>query len=561
MATPNNLVVRITAVDATSQTIDAVARRLSGITAPAKKVANSLGRLSDASGVTRLSKAVLHLGGSAVRAGERMTSALGPLGALTAALSVGGMAKMTSDWAKFSQGLGFDAARIGSSVTQLHALQGAATLAGSSAESMTGGLRNLQDTMVDAVGGRDNEALVYFRQLGVAFDDGAGHALRATAILPKLADAIKGLNDPTIQARVATKYFGGAAESLLPFLKRGSAGIAELTEMAKHYGVNTDQSTDKADAFRYAQGRLTLAFMGLGNSISENVSPPLSKLMTFMAELVGRNRAMIGDKFGAWAKQLGDWISSVDWEKTGKYFGDMFDRFEKWTTAMSSFTVPSWMKWLFNIDQEPALPAPTSTAQALERYTGIKLPGSGQSKPASSPEVGQRMMGYFEGQGWTHAQAAGIIANLDRESGLTADREGDFDKNGKNPQAYGLGQWHPDRQANFAKWAGHDIKGSTLDEQMKFVQYELTHGEKAAGDVLHTAPNAALSGYVVNSEYERPKDIPGQNTLRGQDAEKWAAMPAIKVDVNIKGLPPGASAVATSSGGASGGVKIERSMP
>ena len=34
-----------------------------------------------------------------------------------------------------------------------------------------------------------------------------------------------------------------------------------------------------------------------------------------------------------------------------------------------------------------------------------------------------------------------------------------------------------------------------------------------------------------------------------------------KFDVNIKGLPPGATATATTSGDATGGVSIHRAMP
>jgi hypothetical protein len=588
MAAGSNLVVKISAVDATSAAIDAVSKRLAGITAPATKVTKSLARLSDATGVTRLSKAIVHLGGSAVRTSEKFVGALAPLGALTAALSVGGFAKMTSDWARFSQSLGFDATRIGAGVSQLHALEGSARLSGSSAEAAASGLRNLQDTLVDTVGGRNLEALVYFRQLGVAFDDGAGHALRATAVLPKLADAIARIKDPSLQARVATQFFGGSAEALLPWLRRGSVGMAEYAEMARHYGVQTEDSTEKAGIFRTAQTRLALAFEGLGNSISENVSPPLSKMMTFLAELISRNRGLIADKFGHWAKQLGDWIESIDWEKTSKYFGDLFDRFERWTDAMSKFTVPAWMKALFGLGGDetntPAGPgggvngpvsddnpnAPGSPAfykahpeiKPPDRSFWKPLPWGGnpggvnapQGQPQGDPDTGRRMMGYFESQGWTHAQAAGLIANLDRESGFSADKTGD------SGQAYGLGQWHPDRQANFAKWAGHDIRGSTLDEQMRFVQYELTHGEKAAGDILKTAPNAATAAYVVNSDYERPRDVAGENTIRGGFAERYDAMQS-KHEVVIKvQAGPGTQATTTTTGTGSASVRVEHAM-
>jgi hypothetical protein len=483
---------------------------------------------------------------------------------------------MTSDWARFGQSLGFDATRIGAGVSQLHALEGSARLSGSSAEAAASGLRNLQDVMVDTVGGRNMEALVYFRQLGVAFDDGAGHALRATAVLPKLADAISRIKDPSLQARVATQFFGGSAEALLPWLRRGSVGMAEYAEMARRYGVQTEDSAEKAGIFRTAQTRLALAFEGLGNSISENVSPPLSKMMTFLAELISRNRGLISDKFGHWAKQLGDWIEGIDWEKTTKYFGDLFDRFERWTDAMSKFTVPPWMKKLLGLGGVDAGGGDVLTPGSGAPASTNKGPGGySWQNDADHRATGQRMMGYFESQGWTHAQAAGLVANLSRESDLTPDKPGDDGK------AYGLAQWHPDRQANFAKWAGHDIRGSTLDEQMRFVQYELTHGEKSAGDILKTAPNASTAAYVVNSQYERPADIAGENTIRGASAEKWAAQPSNMdtplIDDSLRGrlnaqsdskhevvikvqAAPGTQATTTTTGTGSASVRVEHAM-
>lgn len=565
MAAATNLTVRISAVDATSQAIDAVSKRLAGITAPATKVTKSLARLSDATGVTRMTKAVTLLGGSAVRAGERMVSTLGPLGTLTAALSAGGMAKMVVDWAKMSQSMSFDAQRIGSNISDLHGLEGSARLAGSSAEAAAGGLRTLQDVMTDTVGGRNNEALVYFRQLGVAFDDGAGHALRATAVLPKLADAISRIKDPSLQARVATQFFGGAAESMLPWLRRGSKGMAEYDAMARQYGVQTEDSARAAGVFRLAQTRLSLAFEGLGNSISEKVSPPLSQMMTFLADLVGRNRALISEKFGSWAERFGQWVEGIDWDKVGTRISSIAESVASITDSLSKGEIgAAWQKFAEMLGFGGAS-NPSPSRGGVQDFKSITYD---DRKPFDDvrDDRGRKMMGYFESQGWTHAQAAGLVANLDRESAFSPNALGDKDKSG-NYQAYGLAQWHPDRQADFKAWSGHDIQGSTLDEQMRFVQYELTDGkEKHAGDTLRAAPNAATAAYAVNSDYERPKDVAGENTIRGQAADRYAAMPApaptgnVKVDVHIKGLPPGTTAVATTSGAADAGVKVVRAM-
>jgi hypothetical protein len=120
---------------------------------------------------------------------------------------------------------------------------------------------------------------------------------------------------------------------------------------------------------------------------------------------------------------------------------------------------------------------------------------------------------FFQRMGWTHDQAAGIVANLQRESELNPGAVGD------SGQAYGVAQWHPDRQANFARWAGKDIRDSSLMEQLQFVNYELTQGaERRAGQLLRAAQNAQQAGEIVSRYYERPARGDMEAARRGSSA-------------------------------------------
>jgi hypothetical protein len=122
-------------------------------------------------------------------------------------------------------------------------------------------------------------------------------------------------------------------------------------------------------------------------------------------------------------------------------------------------------------------------------------------------------MDFLVGQGWTAAQAAGVVANLQAESGLRPDAVGD------RGRAYGIAQWHPDRQAAFQRFSGRAIQGSTFEEQMGFVHYELTlGGEVRAGNLLRNANSANDAGSIVSRHYERPADREGAAARRGQNA-------------------------------------------
>lgn len=119
---------------------------------------------------------------------------------------------------------------------------------------------------------------------------------------------------------------------------------------------------------------------------------------------------------------------------------------------------------------------------------------------------------YFMAQGWSYQQAIGIVANLTAESGLDPTQSGD------KGLAYGIGQWHPARQALFQKVFGHSIKSSSFDEQLMFVQWELTHNYAGAGEALRKAHSYYQAGSIVSRDYEKPLNRNYDSVVRGNMA-------------------------------------------
>lgn len=124
---------------------------------------------------------------------------------------------------------------------------------------------------------------------------------------------------------------------------------------------------------------------------------------------------------------------------------------------------------------------------------------------------------YFEGQGWSRAQAIGIVANLDAESGMDAG----IRQIGGGP-GFGLAQWEGPRQADFRAWAGKDIRQSTFAEQLAFIQHELTGSERGAGNALRGATEAGEAASIVTRLYERPADSAGEAVRRAARAREIA---------------------------------------
>lgn len=204
----------------------------------------------------------------------------------------------------------------------------------------------------------------------------------------------------------------------------------------------------------------------------------------------------------------------MNWDKVKAYFNSFVGWLrDKYNAVAKYLGLPQW-------GSGPAKPGGTGGAgyagtsgpgrdfRAEERNLG---PNSAFGGP--TPDLQKKALAFFQKAGWSKEQAAGIVANLVAESGMDAHAVGD------NGRAYGVAQWHPDRQRAFREWAGKDIRQSTLDEQLAFVNHELTAGgEKAAGGILRGLKSAAEAGAAVSRYYERPADAAGEARRRGAAA-------------------------------------------
>ena len=182
-----------------------------------------------------------------------------------------------------------------------------------------------------------------------------------------------------------------------------------------------------------------------------------------------------------------------------------------------------------------------SGAQARSRQSRSRVsseqtrPHVSATKAPSTGGIGKNgvskndVMRFFMSKNWTKEQAAGITANLWRESKFNPASTGDSGK------AYGIAQWHPDRQKIFKKLFGKDMRQSSVNEQLEFVQYELMHNEKNAGKRLKSARTARDAGSIVSQFYERPKEVTKEAGLRGEMASEFNQ--TINITVNGASSP------------------------
>jgi hypothetical protein len=346
--------VTISAVDQASKQIDAINKRIAAMQRPVLRMQASLSKFADVSGLTKMGRSFEQLGQFAFRAFQNISRIVEPLAAITGAASVAGLFRVATAFGDFGQKLQNAARRSGETTDQLQVLQGAARLAGSSGESLTAGMTHMNDTLTDVVAGRAPEVAVMMNTLGISFrDQVTGGARKAIDVLPELADRIARLQNPALQARAATALLGGAAEDLLPFLRRGAAGIAEYTQLARKYGVVNEEAAAKGVVLHRAQTELTMSVEGLSNAIGEKLAPILTPVLQGMADWIAANRTWIATQIGEKVQELATYLKSIDWKTIGAdalAFGekvkDLIDDFggvRKVAEGLLTFMVTRWV--------------------------------------------------------------------------------------------------------------------------------------------------------------------------------------------------------------------------
>ncbi|MGA6205428.1 phage tail tip lysozyme [Nocardia testacea] len=155
-----------------------------------------------------------------------------------------------------------------------------------------------------------------------------------------------------------------------------------------------------------------------------------------------------------------------------------------------STEVPA-QNWSGNGGAAPYVPGLTNTSGA---YSGASAQPIGEGEKAQVKE----MYDYLIKKGFTPAQAAGILGNLQVESG--------FDTGAYNPGegAIGLAQWLGGRRANLEAFAAsRGLKVTDWETQLDFMVYELEHSESGAMNKLKSTTTAGDAAAVFDQYYER----------------------------------------------------------
>lgn len=453
-----------------------------------------------------------------------------------------GLKNFIEDTTEATATLGLFAKNINTATQTVNAWMNATELAGGTGEGFQGTLSMLSRSMTEMQVTGQSAILPYLRALGVNMADAAGHARPLDDVLLDLADRFTGMD------RATANNIGrmmGIDQDTLNLILMGRKAVEEMIRKQKELHLVTKEDGEQAMKLKQTFIDLRQAAGSTARDIMSAITPALISMFealksavawmsehkdfvigfitTFAVVLTARlipaliraavamwaliapvalvvgavlllsaAVALLWDDFQTW-KKGGD--NLLPWDKMAKGANFVIGVIDKLRNALSD----AW--------------------DLITKLASAKLPwflggGEKQDDPNAQGQAKEQLLKM----GWSPAQTNGILANLMTESGLDPTAEGD------NGLAYGLAQWHPDRQEDFRKWAGKDIRGSSASEQLAFMNHELRQGKwKKAGTALAGATTDRAAAEVFSNQYEIPLDTAGEAARRGDLAAQLAA--------------------------------------
>lgn len=438
---------------------------------------------------------------------------------------------------------------LGMSVPEVSAWGKAVEAGGGEAAALTSTLDMLSMAQTELQLTGESSLIPYLSALGISLADVGGKAKVPTEILLDLSERFSRMN------RTTANNMGrmmGLDQGTMNLLLRGRQEVELLIARQEEYNAVTREQAEEAARLERTIRSGTQAFNAFGRNLLSSATPALETVFGWLAKVgtwIKDNEQLVGGfltTLGAGLLAIGAATVPINavatavvglaaaiallWDdyQTWKNDGDSLMPWDKWEPGINKAigligtlrdTMTNYLyKAMAWADAVAAIAAGDDAAR--DRAFGEFQRGMPQVQEQQAPAGDlqsrqQEAMRYFQERGWTADQAAGIVANITRESGFNPAAVGD------NGQAYGLAQWHPERRADYKARYGRDIEGASMEEQLAFIQHELTVGkESAAGAALRATRSAEEAAGVFSRQYERPADADLEAAVRGAMANE-----------------------------------------
>lgn len=450
---------------------------------------------------------------------------------MTGFLVGAGISRLTESVTKIS-----NLSRItGQSIGSIRALGNVFEQLGYSAGEANGTIQSISDALANAqYGGGLSGALIPMSAFGIKMTDSDGNPRETAEMLIELGEAVRKSSKSIAESRMRLKAMGFDNASIA-FMTADNA-----REMLAQQRANAEAFEKQAEEARKLNGfikELEQTFTSLGVQALPVVEPIVKDVTVGLRKLVdvanehpeGAQMAIKAIGLAALAakgpigvlvasllvlkdlyEQSKDWLANGNEIQknvvSGEYEGNTVDP-SNYNVAPKSEKTGDWGSGLY----KTANGWLDSGMKAFKDAWGDDPVMNGTSGKSEKNKASQAI-DFFVSKGYGADEAKAIAANLQGESSFDEKAVGDGGK------AYGLAQWHPDRQAQFRKLFNKDIRTATFQEQLEFVDWELRNTHQKALKEMRKARTLGDKTGAITRYYEIPADIAGASAKRTQIA-------------------------------------------
>nr|DAP79008.1 MAG TPA: tail tape measure [Caudoviricetes sp.] len=199
-------------------------------------------------------------------------------------LGASGLSKLALDAAKANRELDTTAKNLGMARKELSAWQGAAEMAGESANGMSGYMKTLSGDMQSLIMMGDTSVLPYFNALGVSLLDGTGKARKLDDVMLDLADRFSTMDRQ--QAYTLAQQMG-IDDGTFNTLSRGRAEMERMLEIQRDMYHSSEADIENSRKLAEARAVLNARWESLKLMIGNALIPVLTTLTEIVSGFVG----------------------------------------------------------------------------------------------------------------------------------------------------------------------------------------------------------------------------------------------------------------------------------
>lgn len=199
-------------------------------------------------------------------------------------LGASGLSKLATDAAKANRELDTTAKNLGMARKELSAWQGAAEMAGESANGMSGYMKTLSGDMQSLIMMGDTSVLPYFNALGVSLLDSSGKARQLDDVMLDLADRFSTM-DRTKAYTLAQQM--GIDEGTFNTLSRGRAEMQRMLDIQREMYHSSEADIENSRKLTEARAVLNAQWESLKLMIGNALIPAVTFLTEVVSKFVG----------------------------------------------------------------------------------------------------------------------------------------------------------------------------------------------------------------------------------------------------------------------------------